>query len=334
MRDEGPFLLEWIAHLRAIGVTDFLVFSNECSDGTDALLDAVGTFGVVHVRQNVAPGKSPQWQALNAAWRHPLRKACDWALVIDVDEFPVLHRHDTLPDLIADLPEDTDAITLPWRLFGANGKARMGDGLVTETFTRAMTPTCNFPVSATFFKTLLRPDRFQKFGVHRPKHKPRGARPVWSDGSGKRLPPSVANNDKRLSLYGLPVARDLIELNHYSVKSAESFLVKRWRGLPNRSSKQIDLAYWVERNFNTVTAPGVTRHNATMRAILKNMQDLPQIAALHDSAHAWHRAKFLELLQSESEHKLYGQLRLAANSTEVSPAESDQMVKWYQSVIG
>lgn len=29
-RNEGAFLLEWLAHHRAIGFTDFLVFSNDC----------------------------------------------------------------------------------------------------------------------------------------------------------------------------------------------------------------------------------------------------------------------------------------------------------------
>ena len=40
VKNEGPFLLEWIAFNRLIGVTDFLFYSNDCSDGTDRLLDA------------------------------------------------------------------------------------------------------------------------------------------------------------------------------------------------------------------------------------------------------------------------------------------------------
>ena len=39
VRNEAAFLLEWLAHHRAVGVTDFLVFSNDCQDGTDAMLD-------------------------------------------------------------------------------------------------------------------------------------------------------------------------------------------------------------------------------------------------------------------------------------------------------
>lgn len=41
MKNEGPFILEWIAHHRAIGVDDFLIYTNDCTDGTDRLLDAL-----------------------------------------------------------------------------------------------------------------------------------------------------------------------------------------------------------------------------------------------------------------------------------------------------
>ena len=64
MRNEGPYLLEWIAHHRAAGVSDFLIYTNDCDDGTDALLDVLAAAEIItHVPQ--IPGKRPpQWQAL------------------------------------------------------------------------------------------------------------------------------------------------------------------------------------------------------------------------------------------------------------------------------
>ena len=50
MRNEGAFLLEWLAHHRAVGFTDVLVFSNDCDDGTDAMLDRLAQLGwLTHV---------------------------------------------------------------------------------------------------------------------------------------------------------------------------------------------------------------------------------------------------------------------------------------------
>ena len=41
VRNEGAFLLEWLAHHRAAGITDFVVLSNDCADGTDTMLDVI-----------------------------------------------------------------------------------------------------------------------------------------------------------------------------------------------------------------------------------------------------------------------------------------------------
>ena len=50
MKDEGPFILEWLAWHRAVGVTDVVVFSNDCTDGTDRLLDRLHAMGeLVHL---------------------------------------------------------------------------------------------------------------------------------------------------------------------------------------------------------------------------------------------------------------------------------------------
>lgn len=38
MRDEAPFIPEWIAYHRLIGFTDFLIYSNDCADGTLSLI--------------------------------------------------------------------------------------------------------------------------------------------------------------------------------------------------------------------------------------------------------------------------------------------------------
>ena len=48
VRNEGAFLLEWLAHHKGIGFTDFLVFSNDCDDGTDAMLDRLARDGRAH----------------------------------------------------------------------------------------------------------------------------------------------------------------------------------------------------------------------------------------------------------------------------------------------
>ncbi|MDA3888128.1 MAG: glycosyltransferase family 2 protein, partial [Allgaiera sp.] len=45
MKNEGPFILEWVAHNLAIGVDEIVIFSNDCTDGSDALLDRLHEMG-------------------------------------------------------------------------------------------------------------------------------------------------------------------------------------------------------------------------------------------------------------------------------------------------
>jgi hypothetical protein len=57
-KDEAPFLVEWLAHHLALGFDKILVATNDCTDGTDALLDAIGTAFPVYRVENpdVLPG--------------------------------------------------------------------------------------------------------------------------------------------------------------------------------------------------------------------------------------------------------------------------------------
>jgi len=55
LRNEASFLLEWLAHHRAVGFTDFLVLSNDCDDGTDRMLDRLEALGLLTHPRNDGP---------------------------------------------------------------------------------------------------------------------------------------------------------------------------------------------------------------------------------------------------------------------------------------
>ncbi len=335
MRNEGPYLLEWLAHHKAAGVTDFLVFSNDCEDGTAEMLDRLDAAGVLtHVPQERQGKKSIQWQALRAAWKHPLRKAADWVLVSDVDEFLNIRGGDhTLAGLIDWLGPEVDGVVIPWRLFGNNGVVEIADAPVTEQFTRAIEPGVRYPAAAGFFKTLFRSKGpFNQLGVHRPQQKApeRAGLPVFVDGSGRRLPDALAANPSRLSLFGFNAGQGLVEMNHYSIRSAAGFLVKRARGLPNRRHKPVDLAYWVERNFNTVEDRSIAAMRPATEAALADLRKIAGIAAAHEEAVAWHRARFAELVRQPEEQALLVDI-LTAGSSQTLPRElQHRLVQWYQ----
>ncbi|NEX44811.1 glycosyltransferase family 2 protein [Pseudotabrizicola algicola] len=320
VKNEGPFLLEWLAYNRLIGVTDFVVFSNDCEDGTDKLLTGLAEQGVLrHIPHRAPPDKSVQWQALQKVVKDDLTAGYDWAVFLDVDEFPMIHAgQHRLADAFAALPPNADALAMPWRLFGANGHVRFDDQPVTAQFLRSAPEDLFHPIAGRYIKTLYRPSRFQKPGVHRPKRRVADALPNWFDGAGQPLPPEFAARDGQIALPTLTTGRSLIELNHYSLRSVESFIVKTARGLANRRVKTIDLGYWVERNFNTVENSAITLWSAALAQEIAALRALPRIESLHQQSCDWHRARAASLIRTEEGYRLYCDCLHAADSAVLS----------------
>ena len=49
-KNEGAFLLEWIAYHKIIGFTDIVILSNDCEDGSDEMLDHLSKSGeIIHL---------------------------------------------------------------------------------------------------------------------------------------------------------------------------------------------------------------------------------------------------------------------------------------------
>jgi hypothetical protein len=311
VRNEGAFLLEWLAHHRACGFTDFLVFSNDCQDGTDAMLDRLDALGLIaHVRNDGPYDKGGiQFTALKAADRMEIVRQADWILPFDVDEFVNIHVGDrTLTALLGALPEAT-AITLTWRLFGNAGVVQFEDKPVTATFTHAAPEVLYWPWRASMFKTLYRNDgTYGKLGVHRPRavNKARidGAR--WFDASGRELDPKF-RTERIFSNYGRK-NNALAQLNHYPLGAMESYVVKADRGRAVHSDHMLDVDYWVERNFSTDEDSTILAMSDRMEAERAALMADGELARLHGAAVAWRKQRFGELMQLEPFRALFGRL--------------------------
>lgn len=316
VRNEGSFLLEWLAHHRAAGVTDILAFSNDCTDGTDLMLDRLAEMGwLTHVRNDGPHDRGPQWEALRKAATHPRTAAADWILCIDVDEFVNIHTGDrTIPALLSALP-DADAITLTWRMFGNPGIVGLTDAPVTGTFTHAAADPLHWPWRAVMFKTLYRnhPD-FRAPGVHRPKGK--GTDRIWYDSAGRHLP---GGPQRIFSPLGQPNYA-LAQLNHYALGTMEGYIVKADRGRANRDASAFDLGYWADRNLCHAEDDSITRlPSAALRA---ELHADPTLARLHAAAFHWRVDRFRALMRQEDWRALFGRLLMSRPARALSATEA------------
>lgn len=311
MKNEGPFILEWLAYHRAIGVTDVLVYTNDCTDGTDGLLDLLQTKGLVQHRDNPfrGTGLKPQHAALAASDSEPCVTQADWAISMDVDEFLNIKTGDgTLAALYAAVP-DANLISCTWRLFGNGDVHRYDDTPLIDQFTRCAPEFANKPHQAWGFKTLFRRNGiFRKMGVHRPKglNAQLWEQINWVNGSGQALPPKMYRNAWRSTsdTFGY----DLVQLNHYAVRSAESFLVKRDRGRVNHVDRDQGLAYWFRMNNNAAQDRSIQTRAPLMRAELARLMADPDIAAAHAACVHAHRTKIAQLRDRGDQAVFYATL--------------------------
>ncbi len=318
VRNEAAFLLEWLAHHRAVGVTDFLVFSNDCQDGTDEMLDQLAAMGwLSHVRNDGPYDKRGiQFTAMKSAENHPLVKQADWILPLDVDEFVNVHTGDhTLASLINAVP-DADAITLTWRLFGNAGLIEYKDRPVTEAFTKAAPAVLHWPWRAAMFKTLYKNNgNYTKLGIHRPRQ-PQSDNMRWFDGSGRELGKAFRNkrifSDFGQDNYGL------VQLNHYPLGAMESYILKSHRGRAVHGADKLGMDYWVERNFSDEIDTTIQSTSEARNAILGELLNNNSLQVSHNKAVAWRHDCFQTLMLEEANRALFGRLLITPSTHSIS----------------
>ncbi len=317
MKNEAPYIIEWIAYHRAIGVDHFLIYTNDCTDGTAEILDTLQALGVVEHRNNDNwKGNSPQQHALNQALKEPVIQNADWIIHIDVDEFMnVRTGNGTLQEFLALVPDATN-VAMTWRLFGHNGVTRLEDRFVIDQFDTCAPKFCPKPHTVWGFKTMFRNiGAYAKISCHRPNKLSQDyeSKVKWVNGSGHDMTHEVAKNGWRSSRKS--IGYDLLQLNHYALRSADSFLIKRQRGRALHVDRSIGINYWIRMDWSNHRDITIKRNIPRVRVEFDRLMQDDTLRALHNAGFAWHQAKAKELHDLPEFAELYQQA-LAVELTE------------------
>ncbi|WP_321828901.1 glycosyltransferase family 2 protein [Thalassovita sp.] len=318
MKNEAPYIVEWVAYHRAMGVDNFLIYTNDCSDGTSEMLDRLQEMGVLQHRNNDNwKGNSPQQYALNQAQKEPVLKNAEWIAHIDVDEFiNVRCGNGTLQDFFDRVPDATN-VAMTWRLFGHNGVTELADDLVVGQFDTCAPKFCPKPHTVWGFKTMFKNiGAYEKISCHRPNKLDEDfkSRVKWVNGSGIDMTREAAEKGWRSSKKS--IGYDLIQLNHYALRSAESYLVKRQRGRALHVDRSIGLNYWIRMDWSDFKDVTIQRNLPRLRAEYDRLLEDKELKRLHEAGFAWHQAKAAELHGMAEFEDLYQQA-VALKLTEV-----------------
>jgi hypothetical protein len=287
VRNEGPFLVEWVSWYRRLGFGEIVIVSNACTDHSPALLDALHLAGwITHLRHEVPDGQQICAQKLAAAKALPQVAQADWVLVCDVDEFLTIHSGaGRIGDLI---PDDADflGMAVNWRVFGTSGQTHWQEGLTHRLFTQAAETS---DPTSRWVKTLhAHPDWFRKLGEHGPKrllprHAARWGQPGmrWVNVEGATVPSWHPEGEYLRRLDPSEVSHSRAQMNHYMIRSQESFWLKKGQLSSVAGRDRYTDAFYERYNRNDITDTSALRHGAGFDAVYAKAMTLPQVARLH-----------------------------------------------------
>ncbi len=303
-RNEGPYILDWLAHHRACGFEHAVIYSNDNDDGSDDLLALLANHDeITWVRNELGPGARAQWKAYGHAFK-VLPDLLDfrYTMVLDLDEY-VGFRTDLFAG-IADLigwheHQPTDALALRWLTFTANRLDTWRDAPSTRRFTRRE------PEVSPLFKSLVRSNMFWDSQCHFPF-------PTMDVPFSYRLEDGApCHHMGRLRGIKLPqdaVSADSAWVAHHVYRSAGEALVKATRGdatwdATTRAEPE-RLETIVRRFVAMADNPGLvtddrTIHTArTLDAQLTRLRALPGIRACDEAIKQRYATRLAALTQA------------------------------------
>jgi hypothetical protein len=218
MKNEAPYVREWIEYYRLLGATRFYLYDNDSEDNVKEVIRSYIEAGVVVYKH--LPGKHRQIEAYSDAIDNHASKTRFMA-VVDLDEFIVPVDGDlTLPDVlrkIVALKPCAAGVAIPWVMYGSSHNKTRPSGLVIENYVHRADDSFTFVIKTVFNPRLA-------MGCNNPHY------PIYKYGA------CSINENGHIVVGKVDIGRSLrhIRVNHYFTKSEEEFGAKIAKGTADR----------------------------------------------------------------------------------------------------
>lgn len=251
VKDEGPYLAEWLAYHIVAGAGRFHLYDNE---SRMPVAKTVLPFQqLVPIEVVPFPGRARQMDAYTDCLAHA-RGRDAWVAFVDVDEFLVPTTSWTIGDALRPYG-DAGGVGVNWQTFGSSGHLRRPEGLQIAAFTRRA------PLSWGWnkhIKTIARPERAV-----------RAMNPHYFSYAA----PWFCMNERREKVpasFNEPVSVGVLQVNHYFTRSREEYDEKVRRGAADGTFKSME--FWnVVEAAATESDNRILRFLPAVKSILKDM---------------------------------------------------------------
>ncbi|MEQ8897681.1 MAG: glycosyltransferase family 2 protein [Roseovarius sp.] len=321
--NEAPYLLEWIAHYRALGFAGAVLFTSGSEDGTDRMAARLAELGHVHhVPLDLKPGRDPLRYGLRDVLPLLEKLGADWAMAVDVDEY--LQVRTGAGDLQSFLTAvgQADAISVCRKPFGSGWRRGLPEGSVREDYTLCAEEDERGRMITRGIKTLFRPGKVSRLAPHRPYFDEGPGKVTWVDAGGQAMPETYFE--------GQWAAHDgfshgFARLHYYAVPSPEAFILRR--GVPEKKNhRKVLLDDWGKLDVNGVEDTAMEADIARSAPVLEALRGDAALAELEQAGRAWHEARMAELLQDGKIAELCAEMTNATRA-ETKKAERKEKKK-------
>ena len=253
-RNEGAYILDWLAHHRALGFEHAFIYTNDNLDGSDALLEQLAGHGVITLIHNI-PGThcGPQYKA-HAHALSLLPQVLDyrWAALIDLDEYIGLdpRMFGGIDDYLAwQETQAVDAVALCWLMFVAGRQDQWRDASTPARFTRREAGVNQH------VKTIFQPGKFWNSQAHYPYATLNSQFVYRNEEGGVHHHMGITD---RIPAFAAPPTANMAWISHYWLRTAPEALWKvarghgDWKDRP--SERHLEMSQFMFKSFVALAA--------------------------------------------------------------------------------
>ncbi|GGA21374.1 glycosyltransferase family 92 protein [Okeania sp. KiyG1] len=266
IKNESPYLVEWLEFHKLVGVERFYLYDNESTDNTKEIISSYINSGeVIYCYWPQRPGQL-------SAYSHCLenhKQESEWIAFIDLDEFLFPTKADDIKEILDEFI-DVPALAVNWLIFGNSNHETKPEGLQIENFIKRS-------------KNNYSPNKTVKCIVH-PEQTVKPVNPhrfIYLNGL------AVTENKQPVNRAITPKhSVQKLRINHYHTRSKEESKPKMMGGKANKNNKK-DWSNFESKEhiFNEVKDLTIQRFIPKLKkAIEKVNASLPQLQKTSQTA--------------------------------------------------